>query len=533
MPRLVPGKPAASMRLAVLDIGSNTAHLVVVDGSDGAGTFTEVGRKKEILRLADAAFGTMSLPDRTADRLVSTAKQMRAFADQQGADQLLAFATSAIREATNGLDVLARVRDDAGVPVRVLPGVEEARLTYLAARTWTMFSARRLLVLDIGGGSLEVAAGDQEHPQITESLPLGATRLTRRFITSDPPAPDELAALRVHVLSLMGPLAERVRASEWDVVCATSKTFRTLGKVAEALHDVPSPSASLGFAGIDGRTAPMLDREAVNLLAGRLAATTEKRRGRIKGLNRLRAANVVAGSQVAALAMQAFGLKRLVLAPWALREGLILEELRAHAGTSPSSPDHRRRNAVVDFARRYAWDEAHSRHVADLALSLFDQTTHLHDLDAADRELLDYAALLHDVGWSVAQSGRHKHSLYIVRNAEIAGFSRHELLVMGNVARYHRKALPAQHHSDYTMLDERDRRRVRRLGALLRVADGLDQDHFQVVEAVRVHERNGRVDLRLDARDEPRLSLGAAERNADLFEAEFGLPLHPVAASVA
>lgn len=521
------------MRLAVLDIGSNTAHLVVVDADDGAGTFTEVGRKKEILRLADAAFATMSLPEDTAERLVATTRQMRDYAEEQGADQLLAFATSAIREATNGLDVLARVRDETGVPVKVLPGSEEARLTYLAARTWTMFSARRLLILDIGGGSLEVAAGDQERPDIIESLPLGATRLTRRFIASDPPTEDELAALRVHVLSLLGPLAERLRANQWDVVCATSKTFRTLGKAAEAIDDIPSPSLSMGFAGIDGRTAPVLKAEAVNMLAGRLATTSEKGRSKIKGLNRLRAANLVAGSQVAALAMQAFGLRRLVLAPWALREGIILETLRAQAGAKPSFSEHRRRGVVIDYARRYAWDEAHCRHVAELSLSLFDQTRHLHELDGADRELLDYAALLHDVGWSVAQSGRHKHSLYIIRNAEIAGFSRHELLVMGNVARYHRKALPAEHHSDYMVLDERDRRRVRQLGALLRVADGLDQDHFQVVDALNVNARNGRIDLELDARDEPRLSLWASERNADLFEAEFGLPLHPVAVSVA
>lgn len=521
------------MRLAVLDIGSNTAHLVVVDSDNGGQTFTEVGRRKEILRLADAAFATMSLPRETADRLVATVKDMRRFAEQHKADQLLAFATSAIREATNGLDVLARVRDEAGVPVKVLPGGEEARLTYLAARTWTMFSARRLLVLDIGGGSLEVAGGDQERPDITESLPLGATRLTRRFLKSDPPAPDELAALRVHVLSLLGPLAQRVRSTEWDVVCATSKTFRTLGTAAEALDDVGSPSLSMGFAGIDGRTAPVLSDEAVNRLAGLLATTSTKERGRIKGLNSLRAGNVVAGSQVAALAMQAFGLKRLVLAPWALREGLIVEELRAHAGRGTSASEHPRRGAVIDFARRYVWDEAHCRHVADLALSLFDQTRDLHGLDAADRELLDYAALLHDVGWSVAQSARHKHSLYIIRNAEIAGFTPRELLVMGNVARYHRKALPAEHHGDYVALDEQDRRRVRRLGALLRLACGLDQDHFQVVDAVAVDRRDGGIDLRLEARDEPRLSLWASERNADLFEAEFGLPLHPVAAQVA
>ena len=171
--------------------------------------------------------------------------------------------------------------------------------------------------------------------------------------------------------------------------------------------------------------------------------------------------------------------------------------------------------------------------VALSVLSLPEDLVSELGLDDADRELLEYAALLHDVGCAVAQSAHHKHSLYIIRNAEIAGFGQHELLVMANVARYHRKALPAAHHRDYVELDEDDRRRVRRLGALLRLADALDLDRCQVVDDVRVELRDGRVDLLLAARDEPRLPLWAAERNADLFTQEFGLSLRPAVASLA
>lgn len=517
------------MRLGVLDIGSNTAHLVIVEG-DADGRFEQIDKKKEVLRLAAAAFPSMVLPEEAIQRLIATVDGMRAFAEERHVDTLVAFATSALREATNGMDVLARVRRSAGVAVKMLPGAEEARLTYLAARSWSTFSARRLLVLDIGGGSLEVSAGDGERPDIATSLPLGATRLTRRFVTGDPPDADELAALRVHALAVLGPLAAKIRDREWDVVCATSKTFRTLGNAADALDAVPSPSSAFGFAGIDGRTAPRLTSQSVNLVAGYLEKTTLKERRKLKGVNKLRAENLVAGSQIAALAMQAFGLETLVLAPWALREGVIVEHLqRLGAGSRQPTADDPRRGAVVDYARRYAWDEPHCQRVTDLALSLFDQTTGLHELGGAERELLEYAALLHDVGTTVAQSGRHKHSLYIIRNAELGGFSARELLIMANVARYHRKALPAEHHTDYTELDANDRRIVRRLGALLRVADGLDLDHFQVVEAVHVGERDGIVELELTARDEPRLSLWGTERNADLFEAEFDRRLRPVA----
>lgn len=174
------------MRLAVLDIGSNTAHLTVVDG-ESDGTFKPIAERRAILKLAEAAFPAMMPPEEAAARLVGTVGRMRKFASEHRAHALFAFATSAIREATNGIAVLGLARDATGVPIKVLPGVEEACLTYLAARTWATFSARRLLVLDIGGGTLEVAGGEGEHPEIVESLPLGATRLTRRFVHSDPP----------------------------------------------------------------------------------------------------------------------------------------------------------------------------------------------------------------------------------------------------------------------------------------------------------------------------------------------------------
>jgi len=522
------------LRLAVLDVGSNTVHLVVVDGQpDGA--FVPLARERETLRLAEAAFPTMLLPERAVERLTDTVARMRARADELHADAVVGFATSAIREARNGIEALGRVREATGVAVTVLPGVEEARLTYLAARRWTAFSARRLLVVDIGGGSLEVAVGETDRPEIAESLPLGATRLSRRFVRSDPVHSEELVALRVHALALLGPLADRVRAQEHEVVCATSKTFRNLGALARALPEAPTPPHAFGFAGIDGQTAPVLTREALDVVAGYLAGTNARQRSRLAGLDELRARNAVAGSQVAALVMQAFGLEQLVLAPWALREGVILTELARRdpwPSTAPSD-DPRRRRAVLDFARRHAWDEAHSRRVTALALSLFDQTAALHGLGPAERGLLEVAGLLHDVGYAVSQSAHHKHSLYLIRNADLDGFTARERDLVANVARYHRKALPADRHADYMALDDEDRTLVRRLAALLRLADGLDADHFQVVEAAEVVDRGDHLRLELRARDVPDLDLWAAERNGDLFELEFGRRVEPVAVDVA
>ncbi len=323
------------MRLAVLDVGSNTVHLVVVDGRPD-GTFSQVARERDTLRLAQSAFPAQHLPDEAVERLISSVRRMRATADRLRAEALIGFATSAIREARNGADALGRVREATGVSVTVLPGVEEARLTYLATRRWTAFSARGLLVVDIGGGSLEVAGGEGERPELVESLPLGVSRLSSRFVRSDPPSPDDLAALRVHALAVLGPLAEWVRSQSWEVVCGTSKTFRNLGAVARALPEAPTPAHAFGFAGIDGQTAPVLTREALNVVAGYLAGTTARDRSRLAGLSDFRTATLVAGSQVAALIVQAFGLRDLVLAPWALREGVILEYLARRPSASCS-----------------------------------------------------------------------------------------------------------------------------------------------------------------------------------------------------
>jgi exopolyphosphatase / guanosine-5'-triphosphate,3'-diphosphate pyrophosphatase len=197
----------------------------------------------------------------------------------------------------------------------------------------------------------------------------------------------------------------------------------------------------------------------------------------------------------------------------------------------PGGPDPRLRS-VLDFARRHAWDEPHCRQVTTLALSLFDQTAELHGLGPAERELLEAAGLLHDVGYAVAQSSHHKHSLYLIRNADLDGWSPSELLMIANVARYHRKALPSERHGEYLALDQLDRTVVRRLAALLRVADGLDADHFQVVEKVLVVDDGTSLRLELHARDVPDLDVWAAEQNADLFRQEFGRGLHPVATEV-
>jgi exopolyphosphatase/guanosine-5'-triphosphate,3'-diphosphate pyrophosphatase len=306
------------MRLGVLDVGSNTVHLLIVDAHRGAHPTPAASVKNE-LRLAELLEPDGSLSPRGADRLVNVIAFARSSADRHGVEDLVAFATSAVRDAPNSAAVLARVREESGVDLEVLTGEDEARLTFLAVRRWMGWSAGRLLVLDIGGGSLEVAGGVDEEPDLAVSLPLGAGRLFRDWLAAnDPPKRSELAALRAHLrvaLAALPPVAAADRA------VATSKTFRSLARIAGAAPYSQGP-----------RVERRLARADLSAMLSRLAQSTAAERARLPGVSPGRAAQLLAGALVADAAMQALDLTSLTLCPWALREGVILRRLDWLAG---------------------------------------------------------------------------------------------------------------------------------------------------------------------------------------------------------
>lgn len=304
------------VRLGVLDVGSNTVHLLVVDAHRGAQPVPQHSRKSE-LRLAEHVDKSGDLVRAGADALVAAAKGARKAADELDCDELLAFATSAVRDAGNSARVLKRVEKEAGVALSVLSGEDEARLTFLAVRRWFGWSSGNLICLDIGGGSLELAAGADEEPAQAFSLPLGAARLTREWFSSDPPVKDELGRLADHVAELLAKPADRLlRAAAPDRVVATSKTFRTLARLAGAAPSSAGP-----------RTRRILTRTGLAQVQAFIARMASADLAELDGVSVGRAHQVLAGSVVAAGAMDALGVDELELCPWALREGVILRRL--------------------------------------------------------------------------------------------------------------------------------------------------------------------------------------------------------------
>ncbi|MEE1756684.1 Ppx/GppA phosphatase family protein [Streptomyces sp. SP18CS02] len=304
------------MRLGVLDVGSNTVHLLVVDAHPGARPLPAHSHKAE-LRLAELLEADGAIGEAGVRRLITIIGDVLRTAEDKGCEEVLPFATSAVRDASNADLVLARVKDETGIDLRVLPGPEEARLTFLAARRWFGWSAGRLLLLDIGGGSLEVAYGMNEEPDAAVSLPLGAGRLTAGWLPGDPPDPADVKALRRHVRAeIARTVGEFVRFGAPDHVVATSKTFKQLARIAGAPGSGEGPYAARG-----------LSRKSLEEWVPRLTTMTTEERSRLPGVSEGRAAQLLAGALVAEGAMDLFGVAELEICPWALREGVILRRL--------------------------------------------------------------------------------------------------------------------------------------------------------------------------------------------------------------
>ncbi|MET8989735.1 Ppx/GppA phosphatase family protein [Nonomuraea wenchangensis] len=304
------------MRLGVLDIGSNTVHLLVVDAHRGARPIPAYSHKEE-LRLTEYLGEDNRLAERGVERLCAFVKGAVELAEDKGVEDLLAFATSAVREAANGEEVLARIEDGCGVHIEVLSGRDEARLTFLAVRRWFGWSSGRLLAFDIGGGSLEIAAGVDEEPDVAVSLPLGAGRLTRDWFTADPPSADEVRRLRRHVRTEVArTVGSVVRYGRPDRAVATSKTFKQLARIAGA-----APTN-------EGLYVPRrLTRQDMADWVTKLAGMSTAERARLSGVSEGRAAQLAAGALVADAAMDLFEVDSLEVCPWALREGVILRRL--------------------------------------------------------------------------------------------------------------------------------------------------------------------------------------------------------------
>jgi len=523
--------------LAAIDIGTNSIHMVVVRVNPALPAFTIIATEKDTVRLGDCDPKTGDLTPAAMGRAIAALQRCQKLAKSFNAEHIVAVATSAVREAPNGRDFLKQVNSELGLFVNLISGYEEARRIYLGVLSGMEFNNQPHIIIDIGGGSTELILGDSHEPRSLSSTKVGAVRLSAELITSDPISNSEFQYLQAYVRGMLERPVEELLAhlepGEQPRLVGTSGTIETLAIIhaREKLGMVPNP--------LNGY---QLSRKDLKEMVKRLASLSYAERAAIPGMSDRRSEIIVAGALILLEAMTLLGVESLMIGERALREGVIVDWMLTHGLIEDRLryQDSVRQRSVLKIAQKYQVNLDYSDRVANLALSLFNQTKgHLHNWGTEERELLWAAAILHNCGLYVSHSAHHKHSYYLIRNGELLGFAEAEIEVIANLARYHRKNAPKKKHESYSNLPSKKHRQlVNQLSAILRIAVTLDRRQIGAIQRVRCEYRPDvrELHLRLQASipdDDCALELWSLNYEKGVFEAEYAVKLVATLESVA
>ena len=472
--------------VAAIDIGTNSIHMVVVEIDTSLPAFYIIAKAKDTVRLGDRDPKTGNLTPEAIERSLAALKRCKDLASSLNTSQIIAVATSATREAGNGLAFLKRIETELGIEVNLISGQEEARRIYLGVLSGMEFGDRPHVIIDIGGGSTELILADDKEARFLSSTKIGAVRLTKEFVHSDPISESELNYLRAYIRGMLerstDEIWQNLQLNERPRLVGTSGTIETLATVQALAKQgiVPNP--------IHGYEVTRQDLEAI---VTKLAKMTYEERYNIPGISDRRAEIILPGALILLETMAMLKLDSITICERALREGMIVDWMLTRGLISDRlkyQNEVRNRN-VIKIARKYQVDLDHSQRIANFALSIFDQSQNiLHDWGQQERELLRSAAILHNCGIYISHSSHHKHSYYLIRNAELLGFTELELELIANIARYHRKSKPKKKHECFQKLAHKSQQlMVRQVSAILRLAVALDRRKKGAISDVKCH----------------------------------------------
>ncbi|MCC2643901.1 MAG: putative Exopolyphosphatase [Nitrospira sp.] len=503
-------------KLAVLDIGTNSIHMVLAEVQPDY-SYKILDRFKDMTRLGDGVFTSRRLSDQAMMRGLEVIRNLVTLARNKGYERIEGVATSAVREARNGGEFLDHVAQQTGLIVRVITGAEEARLIFLGVQNSVALPEQPTLVIDIGGGSVELIVGNRESVFHARSLKLGAIRLKDMYLTKTPPSKAMQRELEEAVTSQLKSALGPYKNKRIEQVIATSGMA---GNLAEVIHlqRTGRPLPQLNLAKISAKEVTATEK--------RLADATLKTRLAIPGLDPKRVDTLLPAATVFRILLDLLQKDEITICDKAIREGVIYDFIQRHHDRIQAErdiPDVRRRN-ILALARRCHVSEAHAIHVAGLALRLFDQTKPLHGFGQREREWLEFSAILHDIGYLINPRQHHKHAYYLIKNSDLSGFTADEIDLVANIARYHRRAVPHRKHDEFTALPQGTQRVINVLSALLRIADGLDRSQFAVVQSVDV-KLGKTVIITLQVSGDAELEIWAARARSDLFEKVFKRPV--------
>jgi exopolyphosphatase / guanosine-5'-triphosphate,3'-diphosphate pyrophosphatase len=501
---------------AFMDIGTNAVRMLLVRFNDNL-TYTVLSKQREAVRLGEGEFLNQELQPEPMHRTVLVCSKFAEMARSYGVQKIVAVATSASREAANRDRLLRSLKKEAKIDVRIISGKEEARLIYLGVSSGLNLGDKRAMFIDIGGGSTEIIVGDARKYHFLDSLKLGAIRLSSIFLADDESetvGPAKYALVQRYIRNAAAPVMHQLRQYETQLTIGSSGTIVNLFEVAMNMAQRPVAAANSNIL-----TYAQL-KAATNLLC----SLPLERRRRVQGINPDRADIIIGGAVILDTVMCDLGISEIHISDRGLREGLLVDYLSRKASTRAGQLSFRERT-VLQLGKSCGFDRTHAMNVTRIALELFDRARRLklHDLGTWERELLEYAAMLHDIGMFLSLDGHQAHSAYFIRNADLLGFDRKELAIMAAIAEFHRGQLPRKTNGSIALMDRESREAVRILCIFLRVAESLDRSRTGVVRHVKLY-RNRKMDFELEviAENDCQLELWGVMNHVKAFKKVFG-----------
>lgn len=510
-----------SENLAIIDLGTNTFHLMIVE-LDEREDFRVLEKYKEPVKLGEGGITTGKIGTPAFRRGIKALKKFRKLIDSKRCSDVRAFATSAIRSANNGQEFILKAKEEANIEIRIINGNEEASLIFEGIRNGVQLPMDQdVLLIDIGGGSVEFIVVRDGKPQLLRSLNLGAARLLEVIQPSDPMTQEESQRLTEYIRHKCAGLLEELKEFHITELVGSSGTFETMAALVAHLRNDHLSSENL-----NSYTFSFRDYHRVHQ---KLQKSTQAERLAMPGMDPMRVDMLVVGSMIIEVFAQDLGVKNFMVSTYALKEGILhryVEEQRERQhkimGNSGRSV---RAKAIRNLCEKYNYEKVHCLKVSEIALQIYDQLIGLHPFGKQERELLRYGALLHDIGYFINRSSHHKHGQYIVMNSGISGFSHDELVIIGNIVRYHRKSLPSRDHFHFKILDPKHRLMVRLLAGIHRIADHLDRGHRNFVDSVKVETDKRIIRILVHASEHVDIEVQSAMNERELLEQVLDRPI--------
>jgi exopolyphosphatase/guanosine-5'-triphosphate,3'-diphosphate pyrophosphatase len=503
------------MRIAAIDLGSNSFHMLIA--SVLGQSFETLLRERMTIQIGKTALLSGRLDPEAMERSMQCMQEFQRLAMARRVERTFAVATSAIREAENGEELIHQIGKTTGIAVRAISGREEARLIYLAVRQNIDFGKRKALLIDIGGGSVELTVADSSRIYFSTSQKIGFLRLHSRCVTSDPMSDRDRRLLNNLLKSTLSNSLAAIGKYGPEIVVATSGMATTLQRIVQRQQTMP------------GKSMIVTKDQMLSVLEIALKTKSLQRANKLD-MDISRSEYFPTALLCLEAIVEGIGADEFIVSPYSLREGLVYDFIAQNHGAlfskKEENSDDLGHQAVLDLASRCAYPREHSHRVAHFADQIFQQTKDLHGLGEREARLLKHASILHDIGYHISYNKHHKHGAYLIMNCELSGFAPEEREILAQLVRYHRGAKPKPSHEPFAALPKKSQRMIKCLSAILRIADSLDRSHSQLADEVRCFRNGNVIDFRVLTRTrslDSDLDLQSAKRKSRYFEKLYGL----------